>query len=678
MIATTLSNLSLHAKTGKAPEFAPVPAEVSSSHFTVTIDGRQTPVLHAAGGYYLLNFDVLGPTEITVTADDEHYWDRGVEIQPMRFGIRPERHGASIRFPLSGPAKLSITRPGDHFGDSEMLFLFANQPDLSDISASTPGIRYYAAGVHREDIDAHSGDKIYIAAGAVIFGSLNLWQVHDVHVWGQGTIVYDGPQDPNHDEGWMHKPNWHIIVMDKAENITIEGITGIARSRTWMIQMKDSHRITFRNIKIIGNSTGNANQDGMDWLGGGDTLVQDSFFRAADDVFAMYGNWDGYTDEALTTPGHEVNNIIIENSVLSTSISNIVRVGWPRKVFDSHRFTLRNSDVLHAGMGACGVPFALFEIWANPAGKGLHSDYRFDDIRLEDWYSLVQLRQHNPGVEDVHFNRIWAMDGAGMVPSVIDGDITGVSFQDVELGMGQIKESRELPLQLKGGAKLPSFENSALSANFTYSAGILKPGNDVTFKADSGADYHYKWMFGDGTIASGAIVHHVFSDGEGSFLDGTGRYHVLLLSTDRKGREAWASRTLVVSKSVPLPSIETDGSSTKRLSNAKQTDYGFKGYLHIPADGGYTITLLSSTKASLVIDGIREDASKLRPQVCGSAGSAVQRIRLSSVFSQGTHRIEVSLGSEPENVESGAQLLWEGPAIRLERIPLSALELATP
>jgi hypothetical protein len=79
----------------------------------------------------------------------------------MRFGIRPERKGPSIRFQLSGPAKLSITRPDDHFGDSEMLFLFAKNADDSGITGATPGVRYYGPGVHRENIDAHDGDHIY-------------------------------------------------------------------------------------------------------------------------------------------------------------------------------------------------------------------------------------------------------------------------------------------------------------------------------------------------------------------------------------------------------------------------------------------------------------------------------------------------------------------------------------
>ena len=268
-LSAAVTLCSLCAIAAAETTFAPIPAEVSSTHFTVSIGGASTPVVHAASGYYLLNFDIAAPVQVTVTASDPHYWDTGVEVQPMRHGIRPRREGASITFPLARPAKLSIARPGEHYADSEMLFLFANEPERSKITAQTPGIRYYGPGVHREIIDAHDGDHIYLAAGAVVLGGLNLWQVHDVHVSGRGMLLYDGPQDPDQDTGWMHRPNWHVIVMDNAHDIDIEGITAVVRSRTWMIQMRDSRRVTFRNVKVIGGSPGNANQDGMDWLGGG-------------------------------------------------------------------------------------------------------------------------------------------------------------------------------------------------------------------------------------------------------------------------------------------------------------------------------------------------------------------------------------------------------------------------
>ena len=174
----------------------------------------------------------------------------------------------------------------------------------------------------------------------------------NVKILGRGTVVYDGPQDPNSDTGWMHRPNWHVIVMDRAHGVQISGITCVVRSRTWMIQMLDSGGITFENVKVVGGDPANANQDGMDWLGGGDTVVRDCFIRASDDIFALYGNWLGYSEQDLTTPGHDVKNIRVENSVLSTSISNVVRVSWPQKIFNSAGFVMRNSDVIHMGSAA--------------------------------------------------------------------------------------------------------------------------------------------------------------------------------------------------------------------------------------------------------------------------------------------------------------------------------------
>ena len=653
---------------------APMPAEVASNHLTVTVNGRSSPVMHAAAQYYLLNFDLKGAAQITVTADDPHYWDSGVEIQPMRLGIRPQRSGASISFRLDAPAKLSITRPGDFSAASEMLFLFANEPDRSGITAQTPGVRYYGPGIYHENIDAKSGDRIYVADGAVVFGSLNLWQVNDVSVGGRGTIIYDGPQNPNTDEGWMHKPNWHVIVMDNAHDIHIEGITCIVRSRTWMVQMRDSRGIFFRNIKVIGGSASNANQDGMDWLGGGGTLVQDSFFRAADDVFAMQGNWDGYDEAAITAPGREVSDVTVENSVLSTSISNVVRLGWPRKVFDSHGFTLRNSDVIQMGEGSCGIPFALFEIWADPAGKGEHTGIRLENIRLDHWYSLVQMQQPTPGIRDVGFADIWAMDGPGMVPSDLKGDVSQVSFTGVDLGSGEVLSDGDLPIRVEGGADEPHYGSGEVKAAFTYTFRQSRPGTKIKFSAEAPVPgVRYVWRFGDGDSAEGAVVQHIFPDSEGTLLDGSGRFRVLMLATDVSGHQAWSSQSVVIAdKESPGTNVPHEGTGLVTVGNAKGS---VEGFVSIPHAGGYTFTLLTSTTASLTIDGKRVESRKLQQQVCGSEGYAVQALRLSASLGRGLHHIAVVRGGEKENAENPDQplLLWEGPGLPRQIIPQTAL-----
>ncbi len=651
----------LHAR--PALPFAEIPAEVRSSHFIVSVNGRRSPVLHAATNYYLLNFDVSAPAVVSVTAEDSHFWDRGVVVQPMRYGIRPKRNGATLTFSIPGPVKLSLSRPGEHFADSEMLFLFGNLPPSAQVTAQTPGIRYISPGVHHENIDANSGDRIYLAPGAVVFGALNIWQVKNIHVFGTGAIIYDGPQDPFNDEGWQHKKNWHCIIMDDAQNIEVDGITCITRSRTWQVQMKDSRHIGFYNVKIIGGNPNNANQDGLDWLGGGDTTVKNSFFRASDDVFALQGNWEGYELPLLTKPGEDVTNITIEDTVASTSISNTIRVGWPQKTFNSAHFHMSDIDVIHTGFGGCKVPFAFFELWADPDGKGAHSDYTFRNIRLEDWYSLFQIRQSLPQVRDISFEGLWPMDGPAMLAPVLKGDVRGVSFEDTYLSGVEGQKTAILE-----DAAAPLIHPAALDASFTYTDGILRAGRPVTFTAGlpTGPDLLFEWLFGDGSRALGRTVRHTFPDALGTDLDGSGRFRVSL-HVIRRGSadQSWNSRHLVLVN----PETRSNSGSIAEGAHVYTVD------LVAPVDGGYTVTLLTSTRATVAIDDHEPALSlKFQPQVCGSPGNAVQPVRVSATLTAGPHRVRITRDDSLENAEVSSPdvplLLWEGPTIpHLQSLP---------
>ena len=645
----------------------PLPAEVRSTHYRVTINGRPADVLHAASSYYMLNFDSDGPVTVSVTADDPHFWDRGVEVQPMRFGIRPVRRGATITFPMSADTKLIIARPGDHFADADMLFLFANPretpPDLN-------GIRYFGPGLHRENIDVHTGDRVYLDGGAVILGAVNIWQVKDIRIFGRGTVIYDGPQDPHTDQGWMHKPNWHCMVMDSAENIEVDGITCITRSRSWQIQMSDSRHIGLYNIKVIGGNLNDANQDGLDWLGGGDTTVRNSFFRASDDVFALQGNGDFYDPNLLRKPGHDVTNITIENTIASTSISNTIRVGWPEKTFNSAHFIMRDVDVTHTGFGGCKVPFAFFELWADPDGHGRHEDYDFQNIRLEDWYSLFQVRQPAPQAKDIHFADIWAMDGPGMVPPVVKGDVEAVTLTGVP-----VQGYRSALIEAQGGAQMPRQEDGSLLVSFTYPEGILRAKQLLTFTAttSSGPALHYEWIFGDGAHAAGRVVKHRFSDADGTLLDGSGQYRVLLHVTG-SGRETWSRQSLVI-----------EASKRAGVGNTfmgQQAGVGSRAEIFnfdVPADGGYTFTWLTSSVGAIAVDDLAPvETPKGRPQVCGAPGNAVQPVHLGATLRKGTHRVSVVWDPLDENARflypkdpEAPVLLWEGPGTSRQQLILS-------
>jgi hypothetical protein len=684
---------------------AAVPPEMHSDAFTVLVDGHPVDVAHAAASYSFVSFDVKGAVTVEITAAEQGFWDKGVEIEPWRLGLRPQRQGQTIRFKLAGPAKLSISRPGDYLNHASMLFLFAGAPPPPPPTG--PNVHIVPEGVHQGSLNPKSGDTYYLAPGAYVFGSLNLMNVHDVKVLGRGTIVYDGPQDPNTDEGWMQKPDWHCIGAVEARNVEINGLTCIVRSRTWSIQMKDSTNFTYNDLRVVGGNPGNANQDGMDWLGGGDTRVHDAFLRTSDDVFAMQGNWDGYTQDDLLRPGHDVQNISIDHSVLSTSISNIVRAAWPQKNFNSRNFSLRDSDVLHGGMGACGQTFGLLGMWGAKDAKGNHSDYTFENIFLDHWYSLVQMEQQNPALRGFTFRNIWAIDQPPLAASSMVGDVDGVTFDNVKYGQVRADGNADLPLITSSGAQPAKFApTQGPVAQFSVDPPYVQFRRSVSFTAKAAPGAKYTWLFGDGTQGHGRQVNHTFPDAEGTDLDGgngAGRFRVLLHVEDKAGRQDWAARGVVAvsrwhdavssagAKSpglawrvfpgtwTVLPDLSKEnavfsGESPGFDANAQgYTRYAvaWDGFIDIPVDGGFTFHLIGRDGARLVIDGM--EIAKTGPpfaQVCGSTGNARRYARGSLGLRAGLHQVHVE-GLHSASDES-PRLLWEGPALPLADVPLAA------
>jgi hypothetical protein len=684
---------------------APVPEEMRSTAFTVTVDGQPVGVAHAAASYEFVSFDANGPVEIEIAAEEDGFWDKGVDIQPWRLGLRPIRQGRTIRFRLAGPAKLSISRPGDFLNHARMLFVFAGTPPPPPPAG--PNVTVIAAGVHRGSLNPKTGETVYLEPGAFVFGSLNLWKVQDVKVLGRGTIVYEGSQDPEADEGWMQKPDWHCIGAMDARNVEIDGLTCIVRARTWSIQMKDSYGFVFDDLRLIGGNPGNANQDGMDWLGGGDAIVRNSFLRSSDDVFAMQGNWDGYRDADMVRPGRDVENILIENSALSTSISNIVRAGWPRKNYNSRNFTLRDSDILHGGIGACGQTFGLLGVWGANGAKGDHSNFTFENLFLDNWYSLVQMEQEKPGLHGFVFRNIWALDQPPMAASTLTGRVSDVTFDNVKIGQDRVASDVGLPLVVAEGAEPAHFlPPHGPVAAFAVDPPVFSPGTKVTFTAAESPKARYTWLFGDGTQARGRRVRHSFPDAEGTELDGiggAGRFRVLLHVEDAEGNQDWAARGLVavsrwkdavqiVGPSAPgldwqifpgswteLPELKAEHAIFAGDSpNLTVDPQGFTryvavwdGYIDIPADGGYTFHLMDRDGARLEIDGV--EVAKTGPpfaQVCGSPGNAMRYDRGSLGLRAGEHRLHLE-GLHAISQDS-PRLLWEGPALPLTDVPPAA------
>ncbi len=707
LLLALVFSLSPLAHAASRVQAASVPAEMLSTAFTVTVNGKPVDVAHAAASYEYVSFDITGPVDIEITAAEPHFWERGVDIQPWRLGLHAARSAASpqtIRFRLSAPAKLAISRPRDFLNHAEMLFLFASAP--TPLPPGDPKVQVYSPGVYRQSLNPKSGDTLYLSPGSYFFGGLNLWKVDNVKILGRGTIVYDGPQDPGSDESWMQKPDWHCIEAFEAHHIEVDGLTCIVRSRTWSIQMKDSSGVVYDDLRVMGGNPGNANQDGMDWIGSSDGVVRNSFFRASDDVIALMGNWDGYTDEDMLRPGKDVQNIVVENSVLSTSISNIVRAGWPRKIFNSRNFTLRDSDILHAGIGACGQTFGILGFWGANGSRGDHGHYTFENLFLDDWYSLLQMEQDAPALHDFTFRNIWALDQPPLSGSLLSGSVSGVVFENVKYGQKAVSSEADLPL-VNDRAQPARFDvTSGPVAIFTVDPPVFGPNETVTFTAQVSPHTRFTWLFGDGSEAHGRIVKHKFTDADGTQLDGAngaGRFRVVLHVHDDRGGDDWAAQGVVAvahwHDAVPTPGpmlpglafqiypgawtelpdfsaekVVIEGDSPSLNASAQGfTKYAttWDGFIDIPADGGYTFHLMDRDGARLVIDGI--EVTKTGPpfaQVCGAPGNAMRYDRGSIGLRAGHHTFHM------EGLHSASQgpprLMWEGPGLPITDVPDAA------
>jgi hypothetical protein len=112
-------------------------------------------------------------------------------------------------------------------------------------------------------------------------------------------------------------------------------------------------------------------------------------------------------------------------------------------------------------------------------------------------------------------------------------------------------------------------------------------------------------------------------------------------------------------------------------ARGRDDQYGmiFDGLVDIPADGGYTFTLMGNDGGSLEIDSVVV-ASSPKPwaQVCGSPGDAVQAAGGSVALAAGKHRIHVAM-THPTGPD-GFRVLWQGPGVPQGPIPAAALSHA--
>ena len=441
----------------------PVPEEFATAYYEVVINGQKVPVFHAGLNVYFASFDFTGRADVEVISrydksgysgqtanktfikiSEKGYWGEKPLVRPLSKNINAALKGTSLSFVLSEPGQYSVEREGTSNYSDDALFLFANAPDTKKEELSGPNMIYLSPGIHQKNIDLKSGQTLYLAAGAVLHGSVNVWDANDVRIVGKGTIVYYGPQSETRDDGWKHLKNWHPLTTHNARNLLVKGVTFIGRSRTWSIQMYNTFDAVFDNVKVIAVNPQNINGDGFDWYGGGRTKVLNSFVRSMDDCFAFFTPASSKDMWAVdkTTEG-EVDDIIIQNCVLWTTLANIYRVGFYGQDLRTNNIAMKDCDVLHISRGEWFAPNSIIcAVSPSNKGKGRHSNYVFENVHFEEPCAIFGLQNEEAQFRSVLFKNA-SMRGE-QIPSLINCLVEDVSFESLILNGKKISKKGDL------------------------------------------------------------------------------------------------------------------------------------------------------------------------------------------------------------------------------------------
>lgn len=408
--------------------YPPPPNEPAFEDCSVTVNGKPVFVLMATVNCAtnwgiepekvgFASFDFSGEARITITTKENL---KSVEIRPRSRVIASAIQNKTVSFAISQPGKLCIEWNGS---DRRPLFLFANAIESYPNGIPKPGqdkVRYFGPGVHQAgQIRPQSGETIYIAGGALVYGSIAANGVQGVRVLGRGIL--DGSK-------WKARET-HLVTFTDCSDIEMRGVI-LRDSALWNIVPRRCEHVTVADVKMLSYRK---NSDGIDLVNCRHVTVEDCFVRNYDDSIIV---------KALDRDAN-VEDITVRNCVIWCDWGFSLGVTYETRTPSIRGLLFQNCDVLH-GM-ACGGVLGI-----KVGDRATVSDVCFDDIRVED--ARVQLLKL---LIDSEFSR-----------DTERGHIKGVVFRNIALTGGDFVPSTLFGFDADHGIEDVTFDNLRIHGKF--------------------------------------------------------------------------------------------------------------------------------------------------------------------------------------------------------------------
>lgn len=393
-------------------------ARVSAHPLNQVWPGYQRPLeqTEIAG---FVTWDMAAPVECVVTCARSI---SGVRIRPAASGIRATVEGKAIRFTISQPGQYTVEVNGTH----NALHLFANPLEQDAPEPGTPGVRYFGPGVHCPGIiEMHSGETVYIAGGAVVYGVITANRADNITIRGRGIL--DGSKFDRADVHGLINPLG-------CSGVRIEGLI-LRDPNVWTVIPVVCQQVHISNVKLIGLWRYNA--DGIDFVNSQHCSVEDSFLRTFDDsiVFKGLRGWGGFPCNLEPVADIEVRRCVIWNDW-----GRALEIGAETIATEIKDLRFEDCDIIHTVHVALDI---------QNTDRGYCHDLLFKDIRIEldDDFKRPQMQEYAgqrygynstdlyipPIIEVLVFKGFWSKDD-------IRGKVDRIRFEDISVTAWDVPE----------------------------------------------------------------------------------------------------------------------------------------------------------------------------------------------------------------------------------------------
>jgi len=217
----------------------------------------------------MVYFDFQGTVEIEVQKNNGRF--DTVSVAPLASAVKPERQGSIVRMTLTRPESFSLQFNDDRLRNLHIL------AGAMPAAAPKGNVRVFEPGLHlppegSDVFPVKSGERIYLAGGAVLKGSFALEGVKDVSISGRGMLW-----DPGRG-----------IDLDKAQNVAVSDLILINSDRkdaARVINIRNSSNVALRNVTGL---TSGKWSDGINISTSQHVSVDGGYLRVSDDAVVIY------------------------------------------------------------------------------------------------------------------------------------------------------------------------------------------------------------------------------------------------------------------------------------------------------------------------------------------------------------------------------------------------------